>query len=234
MKNGPLFFLGLFAALGLAWAGIVLGSNAQIGSLRGYFDDSDSQSYPLRPPGTAAAGELVYRDLGCAACHTQQVRRPGFGADQARGWGDRQSVGRDYIYRNFVQLGLYRIGPDLGNLAGRKPTAPDRADLMNLLYAGQGAMPAYPFLFEERRILGQPSALALSLSGKLRPPAGYEVVPTSRAKDLVSYLLSLNTAYDYPEARPAPAPAGEKPAEGKPAETKAPAAMPAPKVEEKK
>ena len=30
MKNGPLLFLGLFAALGFAWAGIVLGANAQL------------------------------------------------------------------------------------------------------------------------------------------------------------------------------------------------------------
>jgi hypothetical protein len=28
------------------------------------------------------------------------------------------------------------------------------------------------------------------------------VVPTERAQVLVAYLLSLNTAYDYPESRP--------------------------------
>jgi len=208
MKNGLLFFLGLFGALGLAWAGIVLGSNAQIGSLRGFYDDSEGQSYPLRPSGLAAAGQLVYQDLACAACHTQQVRRPGFGSDEARGWGERQSVARDYIYQTSVQLGQSRIGPDLANVAGRKPTAPDRGDLMSLLYSGRGGMPTYRFLFDKRRIVGQPSAYALALAGRLKPTAGYEVVPTPRAEELVAYLLSLNNAYDYPEARPT-APATE-------------------------
>ena len=40
-------------------------------------------------PGIAARGQLVYADLGCAQCHTQQVRRPDFGSDQERGWGER-------------------------------------------------------------------------------------------------------------------------------------------------
>ena len=64
---------------------------------------------------------MVYRDLGCVACHTQQVRRPSFGNDQAQGWGERQSVARDYIHQSYPQLGAARIGQDLTNLAGRKP-----------------------------------------------------------------------------------------------------------------
>ena len=213
MKNGFLFFLGLFAACGLSWAGIVLGSNAQLGRLEPFYDANESQSFPAPLPGVAAEGQLVYRDLNCAACHTQQVRRPDFGADQARGWGDRQSVARDYIFQSNVQLGQSRLGPDLTNLAGRKPTAPDAGDLENLLYAGQGAMPAYPFLFEKRKVVGQVSDEALQLTGRLRPARGHEVVPTRRARELVAYLLSLNTVYDYPESRPAPAAAlkqGEK------------------------
>ena len=209
MKNGLLLFIGLFAALGFSWAGIVLGSNAQLGALAPYFDDGEGQSFPQRPPGTAARGQLVYRDLNCASCHTQQVRRPDFGSDQARGWGDRQSVARDYIYQPWVQLGQSRTGPDLTNLQSRKPTAPDAEDLMEMLYTGQGSMPAYRFLFEERRVTGQVSEHALALTGLLRPPAGREVVPTARAEALVAYLMSLNTVYDYPEAKPAPANEGE-------------------------
>jgi len=204
MKNGLLYFLGVFAALGLVWAGIVLGSNAQIGGLAAFYDDTDGQSYPPRLPGEAAAGQAVYRSLGCSACHTQQVRRPGFGTDQARGWGDRQSVARDYIYQPFVQLGDSRIGPDLANVGGRKPTAPDREDLLILLYAGRGAMPPYRFLFSEKRVAGQASDRALKLTGRLEPPSGREIVPTARAEELAAYLLSLNSAYDYPEARPVP------------------------------
>ena len=92
MKNNVLFFVGLFAALGISWAGIVIGSNAQPGSLAPFYDDKEGAAFPPWMPGAAARGQLVYRDLGCAACHTQQVRRPGFGSDKERGWGDRQSV----------------------------------------------------------------------------------------------------------------------------------------------
>jgi cytochrome c oxidase cbb3-type subunit 2 len=203
MKNGFLLFLGLIAALGCSWAGIVLGSNAQIGKLAPYYDDGDGQTFPAQIPGIATRGQLVYRDLNCASCHTQQVRRPDFGSDQARGWGDRQSVARDYIYQTWVQLGQSRVGPDLANLAGRKPSAPDAEDLMEMLYAGQGGMPAYRFLFENRKIVGELSDHALALTGSLKPAPGREIVPTRRAEALVAYLLSLNTTYEYPEAKPA-------------------------------
>lgn len=207
MKNGPLFLIGLFIALVLSWAGLVLGSHVQFGALTPYYDDTEGASFPSRSSGIAARGQLVYADLGCAACHTQQVRRPDFGSDQARGWGERQSVARDYIFQSRPQLGASRLGPDLTNLAGRKPSAPDAEDLMKLLYAGSGLHPAYKFLFDEREIVGQRSDKALTLSGKLAPPAGREIVATERAQSLVAYLLSLNNGYDYPESRPLPKPA---------------------------
>lgn len=240
MRNGPLFLLGLFAALTLSWAGIVLGSNAQLGALPPYYDDTDSQSYPLRAPGIASRGQLVYADLGCAACHTQQVRRPDFGSDQARGWGDRQSVARDYIFQLRPQLGASRFGPDLANLAGRKPSAPDADDLMNLLYTGSERHPAYKFLFTERAIVGEPSSSALKLTGNAAPEPGREVIPTERAQSLVAYLLSLNNGYDYPEARPIANPEAEKkpaPAAENAKKEAASAAAPAPggqKAEAKK
>jgi len=210
MKNGALMILGLFATVALSWVGIVLGSNAQLGALPPYYDDTASASVPNWFPGAANQGERVYRDLGCAACHTQQVRRPDYGSDQARGWGDRQSVARDYIYQAFPQLGTARIGPDLTNLAGRKPSAPDSDDLLSLLYEGRGGMPSYRFLFEKRRVTGEVSDRALHLIGSLKPAPGWEVVPSRRAQELVAYLLNLNTTtYDLPEARPVPA-AGSK------------------------
>jgi cytochrome c oxidase cbb3-type subunit 2 len=204
VRSNVIFLVGLFAALGISWTGIVLGSHAQLGFLPPYYDDNQGTSFPQWMPGAAAQGQLVYRDLGCAACHTQQVRRPGFGYDQARGWGDRQSVARDYIYQPFPQLGLSRVGPDLTNLADRKPTAPDEEDLLRMLYAGSEDMPAYRFLFEERQVgVGaQHSDLALNLTGALEPPRGREIVPSARARELVAYLLSLRTTYDYPEAFP--------------------------------
>ena len=210
MRNAPLFFLGLFVALTFSWAGTLLLSQHQLGALAPFYDENEGKSFPDRQAGVAARGQLVYADLGCAACHTQAVRRPGFGADQARGWGDRQSVARDYIYQARVQLGASRIGPDLTNLAGRKPSALDAEDLMKLLYTGQGAMPPYRFLFEERAIVGERSSKALPLVGSLAPAPGGQIVPTERAQSLVAYLLSLNTTYDYPEAHPMPPEAAKK------------------------
>jgi len=197
MKNGFTFFLGLFLALALAWAGIVLGSHAQLGHLAPYFDENEGKAFPERLPGIAARGQLVYQDLGCAACHTQQVRRPDFGSDKARGWGDRQSVARDYVSQPHVQLGESRIGPDLANF-GARPLAVDADRLAQYLYDQHGGMPPYRFLFETRRITGERSAKAL----KVPAAAGMEVVATHRAQALVAYLQSLNNVYEYPEARP--------------------------------
>ncbi len=199
MKNSSLFFIVLFGALALSFSALVLGSLRQFGQLDAYFDAGEGAAFPARPPGLAARGMLVYRDLGCAACHTQQVRRLGFGADQERGWGDRQSVARDYIYQARVQLGQTRIGPDLTNFGDRAVKAgADQGKLYRDLYAGQGGMPAYPFLFESRRIVGQLANQALAV--KSRP--GFEVVPTRRAEALATYLLSLKAGFAYPEAQP--------------------------------
>jgi len=200
MKNGFVFLLGLFAALALSWAGIVLGSHAQLGALTPYFDDTEGRAFPDRSSGIAARGQSVYADLGCAACHTQAVRRPDFGADQARGWGERQSVARDYIHQARVQIGGNRVGPDLANVGNRKPPY-DAEDLLKLLYKGSALHPSYKFLFEERAIAGERSSFALNLSGS-QATGGRELVPSERARSLVQYLLSLNNVYDYPEARP--------------------------------
>lgn len=189
MKNGLLLFLGIFAALGISWGGLALGSSAQLAGLAPYYDQLENRAFPERAPGIASRGKLVYEDLGCAACHTQAVRRPGFGSDTERKWGDRQSYARDYIHQDRVQLGVNRIGPDLTNVGARLKSA---ADVYKLLYEGTATMPAYPFLFEERLANVEPSPKAVAKVG------GREIVPTPRADGLVAYLLSLNTPADYP------------------------------------
>jgi cytochrome c oxidase cbb3-type subunit 2 len=211
IKNGFFFFVGLLVAFVIGWSGVALGSHKQLGALAPYYDDGEGSSFPARPQGVAARGQLVYADLGCASCHTQQVRRPDFGSDKDRGWGERQSVARDYIHQGRPQLGSLRVGPDLTNLAGRKPSAPDAEDLLKLLYTGSALHPSYRFLFDDRKIVGQRSESALRLLGSLAPAPGHEVVPTERAQTLVAYLLSLNTSYEFPEARPvAPAVAAKE------------------------
>lgn len=212
MKNGFLFFIGLLAAFAFGWGGIALGSHKQLGALAPYYDDTEGSSFPARPQGLAARGQLVYGDLGCASCHTQQVRRPDFGSDNDRGWGARQSVARDYIYQVRPQLGESRTGPDLANLAGRK--APyDAAELTRFLYTGivPGTKvvthPPYKFLFDDVKLVGEASANALPAS--LAAP-GHQLVATERARTLVAYLQSLNTSYEFPEARHTPPAAATK------------------------
>ncbi|MEO7415203.1 MAG: cbb3-type cytochrome c oxidase subunit II [Opitutaceae bacterium] len=186
--------------MALSWGSIML-ANHQLGTLAPHFDENEGKAFPERSSGIAGRGQLVYADLGCAACHTQQVRRPDFGTDQARGWGERQSFARDYIHQTRVQLGESRVGPDLANLAGRK-TPPDAEDLTNLLYAGKtldpqskSQHPTYKFLFETREVVGQRAANAVKVAN-LAP--GMQVVPTERARALITYLLSLNNSYAYP------------------------------------
>ena len=207
MKNGPLFFFGLFFVLALSWAGLLLGTQAQLGSLTPHYDDLEGKAFPERASGLASRGQMVYQDLGCAACHTQQVRRPDYGADKARGWGDRQSVTRDYVHQIRPLLGSSRIGPDLANFASRaQASGLDAASLLAYLHNGTQGMPSYRFLFEVRKIAGEPSAKALQ--GVAAP--GYELVPTERAETLVAYLLSLKQTYEFSEARPyEPVPANE-------------------------
>jgi cbb3-type cytochrome oxidase cytochrome c subunit len=70
-------------------------------------------------------------------------------------------------------------------------------------------MPAYRFLYEKRRISGERSVDALSLTGDDAPPAGSEVVPTYDAKCLVAYLMSLDQSHPLKEVKSNAPPAGK-------------------------
>ncbi|HHY84735.1 MAG TPA: hypothetical protein GYA07_04250 [Verrucomicrobia bacterium] len=109
------------------------------------------------------------------------------GTDIAWNWGIRRSVAHDYLYDSPVLLGSLRVGPDLANVGARLPDANWH---YRHLYAPRSvvegsAMPAYPYLFERRPIQGQPSPDAIESKD------GFEIVPTSEARALVAYLLSL-------------------------------------------
>lgn len=223
MKNGLTLFLGTFATLALSWACLLLAAHKQLGSLPQFKDPVDETLYPQPLSGIADQGRLVYQDLGCATCHTQQVRHEGFGADtgeKSRKWGERASYARDYIRDSVVLIGQSRIGPDLRNVGSRQP---DAEYLYKLLYAPEAkvggqtlahGMPAHKFLFVERELAGnQPSYKAVKIPAGFGPADGYEVVPTPRAEALVAYLMSLKDTYDYPTERRLNAPA-EHPKEG--------------------
>lgn len=212
MTRAPFIFLGVFSALAFSFVGLVLTNHITYGSFTPHVDEEAGAAYPQSLPGAAAQGKLVYQDLGCVSCHTQQVRREGFGSDigeGSRGWGERQSVARDYLREERVLLGSQRIGPDLRNLAARSNEDGSQFTaewLYRYLYdpklvvEGSG-MPRYAFLFKKQEIVGQPSPKALDLPAGYAAEPGHEIVPTARAEALVAYLLSLKDTYAYPETR---------------------------------
>jgi len=61
-------------------------------------------------------------------------------------------------------------------------------------------MPAYPFLYEVREVVGEASANALILPEEFSPGEGLEVIPKRKAESLASYMLSLKVDYDLKEA----------------------------------
>lgn len=216
MNNGPLLFLGIFLAIAFSWSGIVLTNLVQqhdAGTDRAFYDAQNEAVAPEAPSGAARQGALVYQQLGCVYCHSQQVRNRLSGPpdavppDVARGWGDRPNVARDYVQDQRVMLGTMRTGPDLRNVGARRadpmwnylhlynPLITSSYPLDSRVKEKYSTMPPYPFLFEVRKIAGQPSSKALTgLTGEYAPPEGYEVVPTARAEALVAYLLSLRTS----------------------------------------
>jgi cytochrome c oxidase cbb3-type subunit 2 len=153
------------------------------------------------PPGLAAyadselAGRREYISLGCLYCHSQQVRDPSFGSDQARGWG-RASYPEDYAYDQPHQLGTMRTGPDLMNIGLRQSS---RDWHYTHLYEPRAVtpgsvMPAFPFLFEAKDQAEMGDEI-VNLPPGFGPP-GKVVVARPQARALVSYLLALR--HDYP------------------------------------
>ena len=206
MNRPAVIFLGAFVALAFSWAVIVLLNQVGYGRQTEHYDAETQRIYPGTMAGVAAQGELVYRDLGCIACHTQQVRRPGYGTDTAREWG-RTSVARDYIRESRPLLGTQRIGPDLRNVGTRYTGESGREWHIRHLYDPQltspgSVMPAYRFLFETRKIVGEKSSRAIDalLPAAHQPPAGHEIVLTHRGEALVAYLLNRHDGFEnYPE-----------------------------------
>jgi cbb3-type cytochrome oxidase cytochrome c subunit len=136
------------------------------------------------------------------------------GADISRGWGMRHSVAEDFLWDNPVQLGGVRVGPDLANVGSRYNADWELMHLYHPAALVKGSvMPSFRFLFTKEKVEGAYSPEALPLQGELAPPAGYEIVPTEDAKNLVAYLLSLRVnvpLYDAPFTTVAPPAAGKK------------------------
>jgi cytochrome c oxidase cbb3-type subunit 2 len=208
------FILGLSASFGVAWLAVIVIPYLKMRDLEPVpCPDSTATAgifFPKRT-GRVANGAKVYAENGCYLCHTQVVRptyagndlyRPDWGGmknDEARGDTRRETNAYDFGGETFAQIGTTRMGPDLSNLGRRieslagKDKTPE-AWLYAHLYnprsnpeLWKSTCPPHPFFFEKREVKGNPSADALSID----VGEGFELVPDSDARALVSYLLSL-------------------------------------------
>lgn len=219
MIKTPGLIFGILLTFATAWIGVVAYSFVQLGQLQPITNADTGDILPPPLSGPAVVGQRVYAANGCVYCHSQQVR-PGYVAtdvvktvDQEGKQiaGVRRTVARDYLRDKTAFLGTQRIGPDLTNFGLKEFYAKNENAVHQLLYEpsqmnSNSIMPSHRYLYKMQKIVGQQSANAvLGLSGPHAPSPGFEVVPTSEAQALVSYLLSLKRNYPLPEAPEEPA-----------------------------
>jgi len=121
MKGLAPLFLGIFGTFAFSWVGLTVIPNWQIGHLNPQSDEEGTDIYPQPQSGMFERGGRVYVANGCVYCHSEQVRPEYAGADIDRGWGNRRSAPRDYIFERQVLLGKMRMGQDLANIGARAP-----------------------------------------------------------------------------------------------------------------
>jgi len=197
MNYGPLIFLGFFFTFACSWLGMVFLPVSQLGNQQVTKLES-GEFYPSGRLGVAHRGAEIYRANGCASCHTEQVR----GNIDIPRWGKRFSAPQDYLDDQPMMPGSLRIGPDLANVGSRIPD--EKWHLMHLYnpqtVAKGSKMPPYRFLFEKRKMGRIKSNEALDLSAPFTVEKGFEIIPTSDARALVAYLLSLKSDVSILEA----------------------------------
>ena len=143
----------------------------------------------------AVKGKGLYIANGCIGCHTQQVRN----VDMDKVWGLRPSIAADYagihrqdFWRNTATLmGSERTGPDLTNVGNRQSSKDwNLVHLYNpRIVVAQSVMPAYPWLFEIKKVPAKNDVIVNIPQEYLHGETG-KVVATDEALQLVAYLLS--------------------------------------------
>jgi cbb3-type cytochrome oxidase cytochrome c subunit len=123
MKGLAPLFLGIFGTFAFSWIGLTVIPTWQIGHLNPESDEEGTDNYPRPQSGMYERGAHVYAANGCVYCHSQQVRADYIADDIERGWGNRRSAPRDYIFERPVFLGKMRMGQDLANIGARAPAA---------------------------------------------------------------------------------------------------------------
>lgn len=199
MNRVVFIYIGILFTVLASLTGLVTIPERQLGGLQPV-TTADGRPYPVQPTGRVAEGRQVYIAEGCIYCHSQQVRPQGFGADFERGWGDRRTVARDYIYDAPPLLGTMRTGPDLANIGVRQPS--DNWHYLHLynprITSPGSIMPPFPFLFEEVPVEVEVPADALKFPPGWEKP-GFAIVPNRRARALVAYLKGLDHSHPVPE-----------------------------------
>lgn len=192
MNTPPLIILGILFTLVTSVGGLLIAPQLQIGRQVLVEDKSTGSPYPSQRNGYAAQGQQVYRSLGCAECHTRQVRAAYFGSDVKRGWGPRFTVAQDYLQDYPVMLGNLRLGPDLMNVGARLPD--EQWHLKHLynprLVVAGSVMPRYSFLFEERQLKPGQKPPRDALDIDLAVTKNRAIIPTEDARYLAAYLIS--------------------------------------------
>ena len=181
-------------------------------------EDGFAEVYVPRRSGRIKTGAEVYGANGCYVCHTQMIRKGFAGSELGRpDWAGfmvetetgkqntaRETTPFDYVGESFAHIGIMRIGPDLTNVAGRiegyVKNEDDADSPENWLYLhlynsalktktlnNTFGCPSQAHLFTEQPVYGQGSPEAVPGLSK----DGKEVLPTDKARALVSYLLSL-------------------------------------------
>ena len=207
MNNIFKFSIGIFSTLAFAWLAFVVGARKQFGDLEpssslleedGSIPD-DAELFPKKLSGLALQGSKEYVSLGCTTCHTQQVRLVEAGFDVERGWGKRPSVPRDYIFHEEVNIGNTRVGPDLANV-GQRGYSDEW--LHTHLFQPQivvpdSICPPSPFLYQTVSTKTSSAIEVKEFSNEAN--SAIFIVPTLRAKRVISYLNSLKQDYELPE-----------------------------------
>jgi len=207
MNNIFKFSIGIFSTLAFAWLAFVVGARKQFGDLEpssslleedGSIPD-DAELFPRKLSGLALQGSKEYVSLGCTTCHTQQVRLVEAGFDVERGWGKRPSVPRDYIFHEEVNIGNTRVGPDLANV-GQRGYSDEW--LHTHLFQPQivvpdSICPPSPFLYQTVSTKTSSAIEVKEFSNEAN--SAIFIVPTLRAKRVISYLNSLKQDYELPE-----------------------------------
>lgn len=158
----PLFLAGAFLVMGISWMILVLLPTLQLGRMESSSVIGDeTQTYPNARSGLALKGAEIYRNSGCIACHTQQIRPSTLGYDIALGWGTRRSVPLDYLFDEPPMPGSRRIGPDLANIGARLSSAQISVRLCDSLKS-HSVMPSCQFLFSNS---SSPATVALNKDG---------------------------------------------------------------------